>query len=76
MTNFENFKVDFLVFNICGFVFVVFVVLNLQPHVCNIYVFRFGDDTSPHIRAFEIVPHVATTYNEMAIHNGDNTPFC
>jgi len=48
----------------------------LQPHVCDVYVFGFGDDMTPHIRASEIVAHVATAYNKMAIHNGDNTPFC
>lgn len=31
---------------------------------------------TPYIRASEIVAHATTTYNEMAIHNGDNTPFC
>jgi hypothetical protein len=76
MTNFKNFKVDLLVFNICGFVFVVFVLLNLQPHVCNVYAFKFGDDMTPHIRAFEVVAYATTTFNEMAIHNGDNTQLC
>jgi hypothetical protein len=56
MTNLKNFKVEFLVFNICGF-----VLLNLHPHVCDVYAFRFGDDLTPRIRAFEIVVHVATT---------------
>jgi hypothetical protein len=72
MTDLRNLKVDLLVF-ICGFAFVVLVLLNLQPHV---YAFKFGDDMTPHIRAYEIVAHVATTYNEVAIHNGHNTPFC